>query len=84
MYIVTAIISLVIGMTVGWFLRGFADEKKIQMKYHMNNVIALVVLLAWFASVLISLLIKDFSVDTEVHVMMGLIVTFFFKRDGKK
>jgi heme/copper-type cytochrome/quinol oxidase subunit 2 len=82
--LLSSIVCFCIGCLFGWAFRGLASEYNIELHYNINNVIASVVLIAWFVSVMASVCVPDFEVDPLLHGIMGAIVTFFFTKKNAK
>lgn len=78
--LVTSIIGFIIGTIFGYILRGLVSKYEIEVKYNIHNVVAMFVLLGWFASVIASICLPEFTVDIAVNGLMGTIVAFCFTK----
>jgi ABC-type lipoprotein release transport system permease subunit len=67
-----------IGVYLGWLARGGVlslSEERVQI------FISLVITFIWAASVVASIITPTHTVSPAVHVIMGLVAAYFFKKD---
>lgn len=70
--------ALFIGITAGYFLRGFLD-KKLRNDNSGRTFVLIVVTVAWVISSIADILIVEYSTNPLLHGLMGAIVGFFYK-----
>jgi len=77
-YLIVSLSIGIIGIYLGWLARGGLlelSEEKVQL------IISMVITFIWATSVVASILSPTRTVAPAIHVIMGLVAAYFFKKD---
>lgn len=80
--IITAIVSYLLGIMTGFFIKTLAKDKLNGI--NSKNIILVVVSIMWTLSVAVEIINPDYKTSPLIHGLMGSIVGFFYKFEPKK
>lgn len=83
-YLSIAIVSFMLGMALGFFLRGFAVKANIEDKLDQSFFVLSVVTFVWAVSMIVDIVSPTYETSPMVHGLMGGIVGFYFYKPKDK
>lgn len=77
-YFAVSIISLIVGIVIGYAIHDFAQHTLQMSEDISKNLLILAVTIVWVISMLVSIAMPSYQVPIPVHGIMGAIVGYFF------
>lgn len=82
-YLSVALVSFLIGLSCGFFLRGVVIKTDIDENIDQSFFVLAIVTIIWAVSMIVDIINPSYSTSPMVHGLMGGIVGFYFYKPKK-